>query len=143
MPDIKNKTVKPTCVFKNETRARVTTKEEKHINKLGPGTYDTEVKTIEKPHKIKEKKVKHRNDMDYKRLKNIITNIVINEEDQANEEANDKEKEDKPNYMFIKDDRDRFGDQKYPIVGRPQVPGPGAYENKGSLEEHAQKIVVV
>ena len=84
-------------------------KEEKHVSKLGPGTYDTEVKTAEKPQKAKEKKLKQRNDVDYKRLKNIITNIVINEEDQANEEANDKEKEDKPNYMFIRDDRDRFG----------------------------------
>lgn len=29
--------------------------------------------------------------------------------------------------MFIKDDRDRFGDQKYPIAHRVNVPGPGSY----------------
>ena len=45
--------------------------------------------------------------------------------------------------MFREDDRDRFGDQKYPIAGRVQVPGPGAYDNKNSIEEHAQKITVV
>ena len=45
--------------------------------------------------------------------------------------------------MFRQDDRDRFGDQKYPIVARAQVPGPGTYQNKNSLEDQAQKIVVV
>jgi len=29
--------------------------------------------------------------------------------------------------MFIEDDRDRFGNQKYPIAGHMGVPGPGAY----------------
>ena len=45
--------------------------------------------------------------------------------------------------MFIKDDRDRFGEQMYPIVAKPGVPGPGAYNAKNSMEEHAQKVVVV
>lgn len=31
-------------------------------------------------------------------------------------------------YMFVKDDRDRFGSQKYPIATRLNVPGPGSYE---------------
>jgi hypothetical protein len=31
--------------------------------------------------------------------------------------------------MFIKDDRDRFGQQKYPISSaKVNVPGPGAYD---------------
>ena len=29
--------------------------------------------------------------------------------------------------MFIEDDRDRFGNQKYPIANRLNVPGPGTY----------------
>jgi|LakMenE01Jun11ns_1017448.scaffolds.fasta_scaffold6922774_1 hypothetical protein len=45
--------------------------------------------------------------------------------------------------MFIEDDRDRFGNQKYPIAQRANVPGPGAYEVKNSLEDHAKKIVLV
>jgi hypothetical protein len=45
--------------------------------------------------------------------------------------------------MFLKDDRDRFGDQKYPIVPRNIVPGPGAYDIKKSIEEQAQKVLVV
>jgi hypothetical protein len=36
--------------------------------------------------------------------------------------------------MFIVDDRDRFGNQKYPIAHRVNVPGPGAYENNISIE---------
>lgn len=31
-------------------------------------------------------------------------------------------------HMFVKDDRDRFGHQKYPIATRLNVPGPGSYE---------------
>jgi hypothetical protein len=45
--------------------------------------------------------------------------------------------------MFIQDDRDRFGDQKYPIASRAPVPGPGAYVVKNSMEEQAQKVMVV
>lgn len=54
-----------------------------------------------------------------------------------------KEKESKPDHMFIQDDRDRFGDQKYPIVNKAGVPGPGAYDIKQSIENVAQKIIVV
>lgn len=35
--------------------------------------------------------------------------------------------------MFKIDDRDRFGNQKYPIADRKQVPGPGAYDLKDSI----------
>ena len=45
--------------------------------------------------------------------------------------------------MFIVDDRDRFGEQKYPISGKVDVPGPGTYELKDNIEGKAQKIVVV
>lgn len=45
--------------------------------------------------------------------------------------------------MFVIDDRDRFGQQKYPIVQHLNVPGPGAYETKHSIEEKAQKVVIV
>ena len=30
--------------------------------------------------------------------------------------------------MFVLDDRDRFGNQAFPIATRVNVPGPGAYE---------------
>ena len=45
--------------------------------------------------------------------------------------------------MFVEDDRDRFGNQKYPIAQRVNVPGPGSYEIKNSLENHAKKIILV
>jgi len=45
--------------------------------------------------------------------------------------------------MFRIDDRDRFGNQLYPIAERKPVPGPGAYEQKDSMENRAQKIIVV
>ena len=45
--------------------------------------------------------------------------------------------------MFIEDDRDRFGEQKYPIVRLADVPGPGAYQLKNSIEDRAQKVIVV
>jgi hypothetical protein len=37
------------------------------------------------------------------------------------------EKPKQPNYMFIKDDRNRYGEQIFPIVLKLNVPGPGAY----------------
>lgn len=37
------------------------------------------------------------------------------------------------NYMFMEDDRDRFGNQKYPIAYKLNVPGPGTYDVKDSL----------
>jgi hypothetical protein len=30
--------------------------------------------------------------------------------------------------MFIKDDRDRFGQHIFPVVAKLNVPGPGAYK---------------
>ena len=45
--------------------------------------------------------------------------------------------------MFIEDDRDRFGNQKYPIAARVNVPGPGAYEIRDTIEGKVQKIVLV
>lgn len=35
--------------------------------------------------------------------------------------------------MFVLDDRDRFGDQIYPIAPKLKVPGPGSYEIKDSM----------
>lgn len=47
--------------------------------------------------------------------------------------------------MFIKDDRDRFGDQKYPISSaKVNVPGPGTYDIMGDgIEEKARKVSLV
>lgn len=46
-------------------------------------------------------------DMDYKRLKEVITNIVV---EQPQEELEEEEvKELKNDHMFVLDDRDRFG----------------------------------
>ena len=119
--------MKAMSVFKNETRKRAYVQQDKGLSKLGPGQYFKE-DTERKEQKSKNKKRKTKQDMDYKRLKKIITNIVVNEEEpNIPSEVPDKEKEVKPNYMFRQDDRDRFGDQKYPIVARAQVPGPGAY----------------
>ncbi len=47
------------------------------------------------------------------------------------------------NYMFVQDDRDRFGQQKYPIAARANVPGPGAYDIAYSMEEQAKKVTLV
>ena len=39
-------------------------------------------------------------------------------------------------FMFMKDDRDRFGDQIYPLVLKDKTPGPGAYQiNNHTLEK--------
>ena len=35
--------------------------------------------------------------------------------------------------MFIKDDRDRFGNQIFPIVPKLNVPGPGSYDEKNTM----------
>ena len=45
--------------------------------------------------------------------------------------------------MFIKDDRDRFGQQKYPISSKVNVPGPGAYDIMNGIEEQARKVSLV
>lgn len=45
--------------------------------------------------------------------------------------------------MFIEDDRDRFGHQKYPIAAVSNVPGPGAYQSKNTIEQKAHKVVLV
>lgn len=46
-------------------------------------------------------------------------------------------------YMFVRDDRDRFGQQKYPIATRLNVPGPGSYEIMQGIEDQARKITLV
>lgn len=45
--------------------------------------------------------------------------------------------------MFVKDDRDRFGDQKYPIAPKLNVPGPGTYEIMKGIEEQARKVALI
>lgn len=45
--------------------------------------------------------------------------------------------------MFIIDDRDRFGEQKFPIAPKLKVPGPGSYTNNDSIEDRMKKLVVV
>ena len=45
--------------------------------------------------------------------------------------------------MFILDDRDRFGDQVFPIAPKLKVPGPGSYEVNDNLEEKAKKLLLV
>ena len=41
------------------------------------------------------------------------------------------------------DDRDRFGNQIYPIAPKLNVPGPGSYETNNTMEEKAKKAVIV
>lgn len=45
--------------------------------------------------------------------------------------------------MFAQDDRDRFGDQIFPIAPKLKVPGPGSYDTHGSIEEKTKKIALV
>ncbi len=45
--------------------------------------------------------------------------------------------------MFIKDDRNRYGQQKYPIVIPFKVPGPGAYNIPDSIEDKAKKVKIL
>lgn len=45
--------------------------------------------------------------------------------------------------MFVMDDRDRFGDQIFPIVLKTQVPGPGTYDVIETIEDKAKKIVIL
>ena len=37
-------------------------------------------------------------------------------------------------HMFVRDDRDRFGNQIFPIAPKVNVPGPGAYEIGDTME---------
>lgn len=135
------KHVMPTCVFKNETRNRVFSKLEKISAKMpGPGAYYNPQPV--KPSKSVPRPTKQE-DFDYKDLKKIITNIVVAEEEQPLEESAEAKEEVRNDHMFIEDDRDRFGNQKYPIAAPRNVPGPGSYEVKGSIEEKIHKIVVV
>ncbi len=46
-------------------------------------------------------------------------------------------------YMFQKDDRNRFGEQKYPISSKVNVPGPGAYEIMKGIQEQSKKVTLV
>lgn len=52
-------------------------------------------------------------------------------------------KESRPDHMFAQDDRDRFGDQIFPIAPKLKVPGPGSYDTHGSIEEKTKKIALV
>lgn len=70
--------------------------------------------------------------MDYKHLKNVITKVLV--EDQREETDEQIEKEIKNDHMFVLDDRDRFGEQMFPIAPKLKVPGPGAYEIGDTLE---------
>lgn len=45
--------------------------------------------------------------------------------------------------MFIIDDRDRFGQQKYPIAPKINVPGPGTYQISDGIQDKAKKVIVV
>lgn len=45
-------------------------------------------------------------------------------------------------YMFMKDDRDRFGQQVFPLAGRDKTPGPNYYfTDNYSLEYKKNKII--
>lgn len=39
----------------------------------------------------------------------------------------------KNDHMFVLDDRDRFGEQVFPIAPKIKVPGPGSYEVKDNI----------
>lgn len=70
--------------------------------------------------------------MDYKHLKNVITKVLIEQQNVQIDEQ--PEKEIKQDHMFIIDDRDRFGEQLFPIAPKLKVPGPGAYQVGDTLE---------
>lgn len=42
--------------------------------------------------------------------------------------------------MFAKDDRDRFGNQIFPVVARVNNPGPGSYAEKNTMESKAKRV---
>jgi hypothetical protein len=45
--------------------------------------------------------------------------------------------------MFAIDDRDRFGNQIFPIAPKLKVPGPGYYELNDNLEDRIKKVILV
>ena len=45
--------------------------------------------------------------------------------------------------MFVEGNTDRFGEQIFPINPPLNVPGPGAYKYDDSLEEKANRILVL
>jgi hypothetical protein len=44
---------------------------------------------------------------------------------------------------FAEGNTDRFGNQKYPTLARISLPGPGSYDTHGTLEEKAQRIIIL
>ena len=45
--------------------------------------------------------------------------------------------------MFIVDDRDRFGQQRFPIASKLNVPGPGSYNVEDGIENRVKKVKVL
>ena len=45
--------------------------------------------------------------------------------------------------MFVKDDRDRFGNQIFPIAPKLNIPGPGAYEINDTMQEKSKKVLLI
>lgn len=47
-----------------------------------------------------------------------------------------------PSYMFLVDDRDRFGEQRFPIAPKLNLPGPGTYKIPDTLEDKANLVLI-
>ena len=46
-------------------------------------------------------------------------------------------------HMFVLDDRDRFGDQKFPLASKVNIPGPGSYNIDDNIEKRAKRILIL
>ena len=129
---------KPSAPFKNETRDRVYGRMENTVP--GPGFYfkDKPRKRATTKEPVKGSPQK---DIDYKHLKEVITKIVAETPEEQQQE--DRIKPSKNDHVFVIDDRDRFGNQIYPIAPKLNVPGPGSYETNDTMQERAKKAVIV
>lgn len=139
---------RPSAIFLNESRDRVLERSLLYDETLGPGYYPHEpVAPILKP-PVRPTMLKEENLTDPTNLKKITNNVFakFNVEVQQQRPLSPTPpiaKKPHNDYMFNQDDRDRFGDQIFPIVLKTNVPGPGAYNSVETIEEKAKKVIVL
>lgn len=132
---------KPSAIFLNESRDRVFERSLIYDDTLGPGYYPDQPPqpkpaARQQPPPPVSKEDKASDPSSLKKITNKVFNKYNIEAQQHRLPVPAPQVAKKPHsdYMFVSDDRDRFGDQIFPIVLKTNVPGPGAYNSVESIE---------
>lgn len=120
-------------MFLTESRDKVYKRQMDNDESLGPGYYPMEPDKVQKKPYIRPKKAANKLDDETVKLKKHTKQIFDKHNIEMEQRANDEDhiippKKQPLDHMFVLDDRDRFGDQIFPIVLKTQVPGPGTYD---------------